>query len=380
MTYEPPDLPDDESAVAEEILTAMVAAMPGYVPVDGAPEVALGTAIGAQAAITRSLFTRFAEWAIAGVGATVFHVPPVLAAAARLTVDLTVTGSGVQIPAGFTVIGVNDAGVEVAFATTELLTATSTTVTTTMTAALEGTVGNGVPAGPLVVATASAVVTAAAATAASAGGLDDEPIGDYLVRLSDQLSTLSFGGILAHDLALLARSVPGVDRAVAVDLYDAFQAASDVARTVTVFVVDQDGNPVSAGIKADVHDALAAAREPNLVIYVEDPTYTSVDIAYAALATPGADPATVKTAIDTALAGYLSSWGSTIDDPDAWVVSTTMRLFDVARVIGSVAGVLYLDDLTLNGAAADLTLTGVAPLPTPLDAAVDPSTITGTVT
>lgn len=379
MTYEPPDLPEDQEAIAEQILDAMAASMTGWEAVDGAPEVALATEIGAETAITRALFTRFAEWAVAGFGATVFGVPPMVATPAQIDVEFTVTEAGAQIPAGFTVVGVNEAGEDVSFLTATLLTATTTTVTATLTAATAGTAGNDVPAGPLTVATATAVVTAATATGPSVGGLDDEPFADYLVRLSDQLATLSFGGILGADLALLARSVPGVARAVAVDLYDAPSGLADVARTVTVFVVDEDGAPVSAGIKADVHDVLEATREPNLVIYVEDPTYTTVEIDYEALADPDADAAAVKTAVDAALADYLARWGSTIDDPDAWVISTTMRLFDVARVIGSVPGVLYLDSLTLNGVAADLALDGVAPLPAPVDAEDDPSTITGTV-
>ncbi|WP_243061131.1 baseplate J/gp47 family protein [Nocardioides sp. SR21] len=379
MTYEPPDLPADPDAVSESILEGMADQMPGWVPVDGAPEVALAEEVGTETAATRAFFTSFAEWAVAGFGATVFGVQPVLAAAAQLSVEFTVTGAGAQIPVGFTVIATNESGAEIAFITSELLTSVSTTVTATLTAAVVGTVGNDVPAGDLVVATASAVVTAAEATAPSAGGLDDEPIADYLVRLSDQLATLSFGGILPHDLALLARSVPGVDRAVGLDNYDALSGLTDVARTVTVFVVDEDGAPVSVGIKADVQDVLQAAREPNLVIYVADPTYTSVDIAYEAVADPDANPVTVKTAVDAALAAYIARWGSTSEDPDGWVISSTMRLFEVVSVIGSVAGVLYLDSLTLNGAAADLALAGVAALPTPVTAGVDPSTITGTV-
>lgn len=379
MTYEPPDLPDDEDLIAQQILTAMADAMAGWEPVDGAPEVAMATEIGAETATTRSLFTRFAEWAIAGFGATVFQVPPVISTPAQMEVEFTVTSAGAQIPAGFTVVGVNEDGAEVTFQTTELLTAASTTVTGVLTAALSGTIGNDVPAGPVTVASASAVVTAAAATSPSAGGLDDEPISDYLVRLADQLATLSFGGILPQDLALLARSVPGVARAVAVDLYDALSEQTDVARTLTVFVVDDAGNPVSADIKADVYDVLEAAREPNVVIYVEDPTYTTVAIEYSALASPGADPAAVEAAVDAALATYLARWGSTADDPDSWVISTTLRVFDVARVIGSVSGVLQLLNVEINGASADLDLDGVAPLPAPVDADEDPSTISGTV-
>lgn len=379
MTYEPPDLPEDPDAIAEELLERMMDRLDGWLPVEGSLDTALPAEIGVETAVTRGLFARFAEWAVAGFGASVFGIQPTLAAAAQLEVEFTVTSAGAQIPIGFTVIGANEAGVEVAFSTTEVLTAATTTVTAALTAAQIGSVGNGVPAGPVTVATASAVVTAAEATEPSSGGLDDEPIGDYLVRLSDQLATLSFGGILSADLALLARSVPGVARAVGVDLYDALSGQSDVARTVTVFVVDDEGGPVSADIKADVHDAIAAAREPNLLVYVEDPTYTPVAIAYTAVAAPAADPATVEAAVDAALADYLARWGAPDDDPDGWVLTTTMRVFDVARVIGSVPGVLYLGSLTLNGAAADLTLDGVAALPAPLDDPTDPSTITGTV-
>jgi hypothetical protein len=117
----------------------------------------------------------------------------------------------------------------------------------------------------------------------------------------------------------------------------------------------------------------------NFQVYVAEPTYTAVDIAYTAVAETDADPALVEAAINGAIADYLAGFGSTSDDPQAWVPTTTVRLLELARVAGSADGVAYLSALTIDGTAADLELTGVAPLPAPLDDPTAPSTITGTV-
>ncbi|WP_278255193.1 baseplate J/gp47 family protein [Nocardioides convexus] len=183
----------------------------------------------------------------------------------------------------------------------------------------------------------------------------------------------------AADLAALARSVPGVHRALAVDLYDPAAPAVPAERTATVFPVDETSHPVSAPVKAQLQAVLEAAREVNFVIHVENPTYTAVEIVYDVVADTSADPAIVKVEIDTALATLLTTWGSTADDDQAWTENTQFRLLDVVRVIGRVTGVAYVNSLTINGTPNDYVLDGPAALPSPLDDPATPSTITGTV-
>lgn len=379
MPWERPDIAEDPDEVIQSILDGLADRLPGWEPVDGAPEVALAEELGYEIAALGQLTRIGLEIAVAGFGETAFGFPAYLGATADLAVDVTVTEVGVTIPAGLTVVGVNDNGDEVAFELEADVVAEALTESLTLTATEEGILGNGVPAGPLTVVTATTGVVDVVATAASANGADAESLTDYLTRLVDYLGTLRPGGVNAADMAALARSVPGVDRALAVDLYDPADPLVETERTVTVFPIDDDNAPVSAPVAAQVLATLEAAREVNFQVYVAEPTYTAVDIAYTAVAETGADTALVEAAINGAIADYLAGFGSTGDDPQAWVPTITVRHLELARVAGSADGVTYLSSLTIDGASTDLELTGVAPLPAPLDDPTDPSTITGTV-
>ena len=146
---------------------------------------------------------------------------------------------------------------------------------------------------------------------------------------------------------------------------------------VAVALADADGDPVASPTKTAVEDLLEDPdqRIVNVVVHVIDASYTRVDVAYAGVALAGYDPDDVQAAADAALADYLDPalWGATTDDPAAWTNRTVVRHQEISHLLHSVDGFDYWASLTINGAAADLTLTGVAPLPSPV-------TITGTVT
>jgi hypothetical protein len=143
-------------------------------------------------------------------------------------------------------------------------------------------------------------------------------------------------------------------------------------RTVTVAVVGATGLAVSAAVKAATQAALTAAREVNFVVQVTDPTYTSIDVAYHAIAVAGANPATVQTAINAAVTSYLapSGWAGGTLEPPLWQTGQTLvRYLEIATLINNVQGVDYVTTLTIGvtGNAlgtADVTLAGDAPLPT----------------
>ncbi|MBB3041031.1 baseplate J/gp47 family protein [Nocardioides soli] len=380
MAWEPPELPEDQDEVIGRILDNLQDRMDGWAPYDGQPEVALAQEIGRETVVVNARMRDQIEYAVAGIGSTVFDVPYALATTAAISVQLTVTGTGVVVPDGFMVTGTNPVGEDVNFVLLEPVTAATTTPVVTMHAADAGSAGNGVPVGPLSIITATSTVITASAVTASAGGSDDELRDTYLDRLVSRLSVLRPGGVLAADMAALARTVPGVTRALGIDNYDALSEAIDAEKTVSVFVIDNVGAPVSVGVKADVQDALEAVREPGFVIYVEDPTYTAVDVVYDVVADAGADPGEVAAAIEAAVLAYLdpATWGTTVDDDTTWQAAGIVRLFDVAATIGRVPGVAAIVSVTLNGAAADAVLAGPAALPAPADA-VDPTTVAGTV-
>lgn len=379
MAWTPLPVETDEDVVTARILDALAARLPGWVPVEGAPEVALAEEIGRETAATNARAATAVELAFAGIGETVFGLPALLGAQATMLVELTVTGAGAGVPAGFTVVGINADGVEVAFELPEQVTAGGPTVQVVMRARDVGVLSNTVPVGPLTVVTSTSTVSAAAALEASTGGVDAESVTAYLSRLVDYIATLRPGGVRARDLATLARNVTGVHRALGVDLYDPTIPSTTAERTVTVFPVDVDGLPVNAGVAAEVEQVLEDVREVNFIIHVDDPTYTPVQVNFAAVAETGADPALVQANVHAALAAHLSpaSWGSTPVDPTSWTETTTVRYLDLARIAGSAEGVAYLTTLTLNGGTGDVALPGPAALPAPLTGD-NPSTITGT--
>lgn len=380
MPWEPPEIETDEDAVAVRILDGLTTRLDGYEPVEGDPLAALAAEAGREIALLNTRTVQVLDLAIAGLGETAFGFPADPGAQAAVEVLLTVIAAGAVVPDGFTVVGINSDGAEVAFQLPAAVVAADTTIAVTMTAAETGVIGNAVPAGDLTIVTATATVVSAAAVGPSTGGADPEQIDSYLDRLRDYLVTLRPGGVRGDDLAALARSVPGVHRALGVDLYDPADPATPAERTATVFPVAADGLPVSAPTAAQVEAVLAASREVNFIIHVEDPTFTPVAIEYAAVAETGADPAVVESSINGAVTDWLMRWGSTDDDETAWLPDSTMRYLQLARIAGSAPGVAYLESITINGVAGDYELPGTAALPTSPLAAVAPSTVSGTVT
>jgi hypothetical protein len=364
MPWEPPTLPDDPDANAQRILENLADSIAGWVPNDGDPLVALASELGRELADLASVALASIETAVAGLGETVFGVPSIQAAPATQLVELTLSAADTLTPE-FVVVGTTSAGVEVSFGLPDTLVLPLGVTQVTMTALTPGEDGNGVPIGPLDIATATPSVVSAVAIAVSANGNDAETREQYLDRLADTLATLRFGGVRAEDLAALSRSVAGVHRAFGVDLYDPAIPGTPQERTATVFPIDENGAPVSAGIKSNLANYLASLREVNFNVWVADPTYTAITVDYDVVADTGVVASVLEAEINATLGRYLSpaNWGSTDADPQAWVGSNKVRMFDVARIIGSVPGVAYVQALTLNGGTADVTLAGVASLP-----------------
>lgn len=214
----------------------------------------------------------------------------------------------------------------------------------------------------------------------SSGGVDAESDEAYVARLVDELALATPAPILPGDFEVLARRVPAVHRALALNLYDPDTGSWDNERTVTVAVVDANGAALSSGVKSDVRALLESMREVNWRVHVIDPTYTEVEVEFDAVALPGEDPETVREAAIAAVAAYLApgSWGSLpTGDQTAWRNVDTVRYLEVAQAINEAPGVDYIAALRigLEGrtlGTSDVRLDGPAALPRP-------GTITGTV-
>jgi Baseplate J-like protein len=146
-------------------------------------------------------------------------------------------------------------------------------------------------------------------------------------------------------------------------------AMTNQQRTVGVAVVDVDGQPLSAGVKASVVAYLESLREINFVVSVFDPTYTVVNVSFTISVYPTYVAETVRLAAVQAVTDYLSpkNWG--LDPADttstSWTNDTTVRYLEVATLLNNVPGVHLVTALTVNGGVVDVALAGTVALPEP---------------
>jgi Baseplate J-like protein len=215
---------------------------------------------------------------------------------------------------------------------------------------------------------------APSSSAASGGGVDPEDDAAFFEHIIRRFALNTASPILPADFAALALEAPGVpagSRAIAIDGYDAVATTSGNARTVTVFIVDPTGVPLSSGVKAGIVTYLAALREINWNIYCSDPVYFQMSFKVALHALPGFDPVTVQTDVFNALFAYASglTWGKpAIPTLGNWTLLEgwdKVRLGELYEIVNAVNGVAYVDSLFLKAGAvlpttevADVTLTG----------------------
>jgi hypothetical protein len=369
ITTEPDDLAEEAFAYLED-------AIPGWLPAPGNLETWLveanaqlaGELMDVASAVPTSIFRYY--------GATVLGLPPNEAQSATGTTTWTARdAAGYTIEAG-TLVGIAAAGDELLpfeVQSGTVIAPGATTATGVIVVAVDpGTDANGLTAAPEVIDpldwVASVVLTGV--PAATAGGVDEESDADYLDRLHELLGLLAPRPILPNDFAVLARSVAGVGRATAIDLYNPGPpVATNVPRCVTVVVAGDNGLAVGAGVKASVDALLQSLREVNFLVFVIDPTYTAIAVTFTFTTYPAYTPATVEAAAEAAVADYLSpaNFGRPPygDDPGVWIADTKVRYLEVAEVINRVEGVWYVASLTVNGGTVDVPLPGPGPLPMP---------------
>lgn len=301
------------------------------------------------------------------LGRWLVNLPPVDATRATTTATVTmVDNAGYTVPAGtrFEIRTSGDSG-EVFFTPAAMTVAPlSTTGVIDLTAETPGAAGSGL-ANTLAVRVVEelAFIDTVVLVAVTTGGVDAETDDAYLARLVDELTLLTPRPILPADFSILAKRIASVSRALTIDGYNPGDLTYSNERMVAVAVTGADGLALSSPIKAAVAALLDAMREVNFVVNVMDATYTTFDVDYVLTAVPGYDGPTVKTAVDAALATYLSpmTWGD-ITTGDAtlqtgWLNVSTLRYLELAAAIDRVTGGDYLTALKFGARRA---VTGVA--------------------
>lgn len=377
----------DASAVESDVYDALTDRFPGWEPSPGQLEVFLVKALSGMAADLAEIAVDVPPSIFATFGERIVNVPPFLAISATAASTWTmVDNAGYTIPAG-TQVAIAAAGDDlVAFEVLADVTvppgSTATDAGEVLLSAIEpGEAANDLTANPRLL-DALAFVDSIVLTATTAGGQDAEDPDDYLDRLAAEMTLLTPRPILPGDVEVLARRIPEVHRALALDGYNPDDDTSGNERMVAVAVVNEDGEPVSTDGKDAVDALLQDMRELNFVFNVIDPDYSTIDVEATVTALSGFDVTDLESAITEAISDFLlpSSWGQGQEvGSTTWRKVDTVRRNELIALVNRVEGVDYVEDLqlALDGdplGTADLSLTGPAPLTRPgtISATVNP--------
>lgn len=393
--YVNPPIETDPSALADDSVAEVQARIPEWEAAPAGLATILLEAGAFMAAEGRDVASDVPRAAFRYLGARLHNLPPVEASPASVDSTWTaIDNAGYTIDAG-TIVGVRATGDELVLFEVDadvvippgsVATAAGEVALVAQEASAEGNGLGGVGVAAELV-DALVWVQSVVLTGVVAGGADAEDDDSYLNRLVDELQLQSPRPILPRDFALLAQRVGGVDRALAVDLYKPADqpspgdpAETNRERSVTVYAVDADGEPVGPVTKAAVLALLSSMRETNFEVWADDPTYQEVAVDFAATAYPGWDTADVLARATAAVEDYLSpaDWGvPPLSEDRQWLPEDRVRYLEVAEVLNRVDGLRRVDSLAIGGEGLplgepDVYLGGLASLPRP-------GTVTGAV-
>jgi hypothetical protein len=379
MGYITVPIDTDPTDLAGQAFDYIEGQVPGWLPSPGNLEAWLIESQAQIAGELRALAALVPDSVFEFYGASILGLPKLAAVpATALTTWEAVDAAGYVVPPG-TVVALTPPSAQTGYAFAVVnpaqIPAGETTIAGVECRALQpGTAASGL-SGSVQVVDELAWVNSVTLDTPTSGGVDDEPTDVYLARLSDLLTLLAPRPILAQDFAVIARTVDGVARATAIDLYDNATGTPNTPRCVTVAVCDSNGQPCTTEVKQAVDDLLQSEREVNFLVYVIDPTYSSIDVQFDVQSYWSFDPVDVAARVVAVLTGYLSpnAWGvPPFGDTSArsWINDTKVRYLELTAAVNNVEGVHLVNSLTLGFtgsalAGVDVVLPGVAPLPEP---------------
>jgi hypothetical protein len=187
------------------------------------------------------------------------------------------------------------------------------------------------------------------------GGSGPEEDDEWFARGVNRFARLTETLVLPPHFVSAALERPEVERAFTVDNFDpdSGNPPGDDAGHVTVAVYG-DGAPLTLAQKDAIEADFDTRVLANLAVHVVDPTLTPVAVTVEVVAAAGAEAATVEANVEAALTEYLS--------PSTWGWADTVYRNELISLIDRVDGVERVVAITTP--AADMPLTGVAPLAT----------------
>ena len=314
-----------------------------------------------------------AESIWAEFGTTVHDLPIGTAQTAVGTTTWTVAGAPASgtIPAGTQV-----ASGDVLFTVLSDVSFTGPTATVSGVAieAVEEGLGGNVAAGPVDVLMALGyTVTVAIDVPGTSGGAEAETIDAYMNRLRLHVAHAGRPTLPADFSARLRDYLPTAARVLAVDLYDATTSTAGVEKHITLVPVDAAGEPIPSGDRGVAQSLLDAEREPNFVVHVVDPTYTTINASASITVWPGWDATAVRGQAEAAVRRWLAPgrWGQPpVGESSEWYSEPTVLRSELSAVINQVEGVRVVTLPKLASGAgtpadADVSLSGIAALTRP---------------
>jgi hypothetical protein len=290
--FQAPDVEVDQTAILNQMFVNLMSRASGWVPHDGNLDTWMLEAWSEVAAELRALNVDVPRSIFSVYGTLILNIPPRLATRAVGSVTFTaVDDQGYTIDTGTTFALARSGNDLVAFQTAQpgTIPVGLTQVSVPFVAVEEGYNGNGL-AGDGQMLDALAWVASVTVPVATYDGQDAESPEDYVNRLANLFPAVGLRPILPIDFAILPlQLVPGIGRAVAMNLFSPDTGTWNNVRTVTVIVTGPDGLPVPGPVKQQVVDLLESLREVNWVVHVIDPTYDPVDIDFDVVAFVGQD-------------------------------------------------------------------------------------------
>ena len=241
-----------------------------------------------------------------------------------------------------------------------------------LTAETPGTIGNQYT-GPILPITSIPGLTSAQITSIIVDGSNEESDAELRARLTSALTEKPFAGNIAayREMLLNLEEADGIPvKLNAVQVYPTWNGGG----TVKCSVLGSDYLPISSELLAAAQTTVDPANYGGQGVglapigaNVTMSTGTSVQVNVSARIahTAGSTVALLQTAIENAIDSYLaevrSEWGIA-EATDATAYNSAVYLSRVTAAILSVSGVTNVSNLTLNGSAADLTLTETSAL------------------
>jgi hypothetical protein len=385
-----PDIETDQQAIAETIFASLAARVPGWEANDANPDTWLIEAFAMIAAELRALAANVPGAVISTYGVEVLGLPiRAPAPAVGLTRWTAEDDRGYQIRPGLqlTVARTGDelVGFEVVSGG-EIPPGDTVTEGVPVRAVLNGAHANGL-IGEAEMSDPLDWVRSVEIVQPTVQGDDGQTGEEYLGNLSNLLRVVAFRPVLPWDFALLAMQVPGCHRAVAMNGYEPDDDTWGHQRQVTVAVGDRDSEPLPEPVKDQIRDSLELAREVNFRVPIVDFEYEEIDVEFEVTMFAEQDEQAVLDICTDAVEQLLAPGGWRLGTTSPGIAAgevipppapgtqpgrMTIRRNDVIGLLYRCRGVDWVDEVLIDGQAADRELTGPTTLPRP-------GTISGTV-